>query len=291
MTLLSKAWTNLLNVAEQSAFRDVCVRQGGCKDAGVTPLDVAKMLEKLVNPALVYVYENGEPIPSSYYTRHINIAGQAIPVVDCVQLDNWLSNGFGLLIEAMDQLFPHLGEAASAVESKMLDHSVNVAAMLSSPGCELYSPHFDMANVLVCQVSGSKHWKFYAEREPSSNYKKLNPAELGPVVQEVLMLPGDVMFVPRYIPHQCETIAPSMHLTADVSWFGATMFDWAQSLMKSSVACAEIPWREGVKMVESSQAERDRVLGEMQSLADRNATEVKVRRSQHLSKFRQRWST
>lgn len=291
MTLLSRAWVDLLATAEQTGYKDICVKRNACRDPGITPLDVVRALEKLMSPALVYVYENGEPLPSSFYTRQVHVAGQAIPVVDCTQLDNWLNNGYGLLVEAMDQLFPHLGEAAAAVESKMLDHSVNVASMLSQPGCEVYSPHFDMANVLVCQVTGQKHWKFYAPREPSSNYKKLNPAELGPVCLEVLMEPGDVMFVPRYFPHQCETISPSMHLTADVSWFGATMFDWAQSLMKASVACAEMPWREGVKMVESSQAERDRVLGEMESLADRNASDVKVRRSQHLSKFRQRWST
>lgn len=290
--LLADAWVEMLKRTADSNYKvlvpstDISVLA-----PPITPRHIIQALEGVVDPALVHLYRNGYPGNPEDHTRYIHVNRTRVPTVDCQVIDGCLEQGTALLVEAVDQMFPEVSKVAEVVETEMPGHSVNIAAMLSTAGgCEVYSPHFDMAHVLVYQVSGTKEWTFYEPREPFSNYKKLSARELGKATRTLTMLPGDVMFVPKYVPHHCKTLKDSMHLTADISWCGATLFDWARSLMNAPAACAELPWQEGVKMVESSQSERDRVLGEMHSLGDRNLAEVKVRRSQHLNKFRQRWS-
>lgn len=290
---LTDAWVEMLLQAAGYEYKTVVAGTGvSVLNQPITPQQIIQALEGVVDPALVHLYRNGYPGNPEDHTRYIHVNETRVPTVDCQIVDACLEQGTALLVEAVDQMFPEISKAAEAVEMKMPDHRVNVAALLSAiGGCEVYSPHFDLAHVLVYQVCGTKQWTFYEPREPSSNYKKLGARELGQATQTVTMLPGDVMFVPQYVPHHCKTLKDSMHLTADVSWFGATLFDWAEALKKAPVACAEMPWHQALKMVENSQPERDRVLGEMQYLRERNAAETKARRSQRLNKFRQRWST
>ena len=80
----------------------------------------------------------------------------------------------------------------------------NVNAYLSFHKGGAFKPHWDVMDVLVVQVHGNKRWRIW-------NAQTSNPVELAdrPKVdfsiapdQEIVMAPGDVLFIPRASPTQ-----------------------------------------------------------------------------------------
>ncbi|NVJ61925.1 MAG: hypothetical protein HWE27_16155 [Gammaproteobacteria bacterium] len=89
--------------------------------------------------------------------------------------------------------------------------------------------HFDYYNAMILQVTGRKRWRLYdfVVDKPckESDRIKLHHEKLGRPIIDVTLEPGDVLYVPRGMPHkpECED-SDSLHLTV-----GITTHTWANT--------------------------------------------------------------
>jgi bifunctional lysine-specific demethylase and histidyl-hydroxylase NO66 len=125
----------------------------------------------------------------------------------------------------------------------LLEHEfgnmVGANAYLTPPnGAQGFAPHYDDIEAFCCQLEGQKRWKVYAPlhkaaRLPRTSSRDYTPSDLREVepVMDVVLSPGDVLYMPRGWIHQACTlpetsVSPdghghSLHLTI------STMQQWA----------------------------------------------------------------
>jgi hypothetical protein len=102
---------------------------------------------------------------------------------------------------------------------------VHANMYLTPKGAQGFDAHFDTHEVLVLQLEGSKHWRLYgsARRFPSVEDRFDGPKDtLGPA-REVVLQPGDLLYIPRGHVHEAFTSeCSSLHVTV-----GINVFRWA----------------------------------------------------------------
>lgn len=97
-----------------------------------------------------------------------------------------------------------------------LRHPVGATSVLT-PGREHgLALHYDLPSVLVMQLHGEKEWQLYEplDDKPMS-IRPLAEAEVeGLPYRSIWLRPGDVLYVPRGLPHRCYSgDGPSLHLS------------------------------------------------------------------------------
>jgi hypothetical protein len=122
------------------------------------------------------------------------------------------------------------------------------------PGSQGFAPHWDDIDAFVLQVEGEKRWRLYAPRSPDEanprfSSPNLPQDELGALIEEVTLRPGDLLYLPRGIVHQatCSETA-SLHVTASVgrqhAWRDLLEVGVLGALEASAMAHPE--WRESL---------------------------------------------
>ena len=91
---------------------------------------------------------------------------------------------------------------------------------LTPPGSQGFAPHFDDIDAFILQLEGSKTWKLYAPTSarnvlPRYSSRDFTEDELGEQVLEVVLQPGDLLYLPRGQVHQAQSLpdSHSLHLT------------------------------------------------------------------------------
>lgn len=105
---------------------------------------------------------------------------------------------------------------------------------LTAAGQELSAPpHTDKQDVFVLQTQGQKHWRVYSPPPPSrmpradpfargKGTDHLSLSELDAPLLDVVLSPGQVLYIPAGFPHTTDTIYgitdgdPSVHLTVGI---------------------------------------------------------------------------
>ena len=129
---------------------------------------------------------------------------------------------------------PRLAAVLAAVEGEV-GSVVGANAYLTPAGAQGFAPHWDDIDAFVLQVDGRKRWRLYGARSadevlPRHSSADLDPASLGPLLADIVLEPGDVLYMPRGTVHQAETpqgdgegdegavilAGPSLHLTISI---------------------------------------------------------------------------
>lgn len=149
--------------------------------------------------------------------------------------------GFTILINDVDQRDTRTAALCESLEQK-LGLPVNANVYVTHRGTQGFEAHFDAMDVLVVQLEGEKDWLLYEPFLPlADNERKFAPpgALLASVpTARVTLRPGDVLFLPRGMPHEAATAqgsALSMHVTLGVLGKGAT---WAELVHAAIDECA-----------------------------------------------------
>jgi hypothetical protein len=100
----------------------------------------------------------------------------------------------------------------------------------SQRGSEAYRGHLDTDDVLAIHLAGAKKWRLHKRQSPRRTHLvELGESEMGPLDAELVMHPGDVLFLRSGTPHQVETVGDySLHLSFDLCDRAAgieTLFD------------------------------------------------------------------
>jgi ribosomal protein L16 Arg81 hydroxylase len=135
--------------------------------------------------------------------------------IDIGKLEEFLANGFSLVITPIDRHVPAL-EALCASIGSQTGEQIKVGVIVTACGTDgAFKIHFDPEDLIILQVEGTKRWKIFGP--PVSNPvigmpKQEAPPEDKPIFDEVLQ-PGDFLFLPAGTWHHCENgPGRSLHL-------------------------------------------------------------------------------
>ena len=124
--------------------------------------------------------------------------------------------GDTLVFDQADRLHPPLDRALSQCEAE-IRMPCRVNAFLTPPGNKGFNLHYDTHEVIVMQVSGTKHWRIcnnplaLPHEEQRYSHALTASAE---VIAELTLYPGDMLYLPRgYIHDAASTNTTSLHIS------------------------------------------------------------------------------
>jgi len=129
-------------------------------------------------------------------------------------------DGATVVLQGLHLTDPHLARFANNVALE-LDQPVQLNAYLSPAAAQGLDLHFDYHDVFVVQLEGTKRWRVWAPndrtRQPIGGKHAIpRPTfdEVGDPLLDLVLEPGDVLYLPRGHPHVAETTdRASAHLT------------------------------------------------------------------------------
>jgi ribosomal protein L16 Arg81 hydroxylase len=144
--------------------------------------------------------------PGSYCVPAEDRSGNTVLQPDAGKVMDLLRKGSSLVANDIDTLTPELSRTADAFEAAF-DAKVQVNLYCSWKQRQAFNSHFDTHDVFALHVEGEKVWRVYSTRMPhpirherhgndaydETQHKK----QRGPLLMEVRMTPGDVLYLPR----------------------------------------------------------------------------------------------
>ncbi len=143
-----------------------------------------------------------------------------------------LPQGVSIVVNYVQRWVAQISQLSAAIERQM-GIRTHVNAYLSFSRGGAFKPHWDVMDVLVLQVHGSKQWRVWSAEVPDPIEDVPFNASVAPD-QEVELMPGDVLFIPRGEPHSAAVSAErSVHLT--ISLLSYNGIDFLDHLRKEAV--------------------------------------------------------
>jgi hypothetical protein len=176
----------------------------------------------LNNPLLdldyLNLFQGGKPVDLSNARLYKVVQKRKIAFADRRVLQQHLEHGAACVLEGLDILEPEINTLATALDRGRAATFCNATVFFSQRGHEAYRGHVDTDDVLVVHLAGEKRWSIHRRQPPRRvNLADLELAQMGPVEAEVVMRPGDVLYLRNFTPHRVETLSPySLHLSFDL---------------------------------------------------------------------------
>jgi len=158
-------------------------------------------------PDIFRFFKNGKPIDLRRFGM-IDPKGR----LDRAALRPWLSQGITAIFNGLDGSSGYFWDEAVKLE-QALGAVVSIDAIGSLGTVCGLPPHYDDRDLIIVQVAGRKHWKILGTPIEAPWRKRTMPAP-ETVTNEFVMQPGDMLFVPAGLYHQCVPLEPSLHLGA-----------------------------------------------------------------------------
>lgn len=176
----------------------------------------------LVPAALIGVVRGGSttPINKLVCSFPVGIGGNDSDFIDPTKIREAFSNGSTVLVRGVQTFWSPMRDFARDLEAE-ISHPVSINCYITPPDSVGLSRHYDMHEVIVLQVEGSKRWEigprgFLNPLEGKHPFK----ATSGGITEEttVTMKAGDSLYVPRGYLHRCTAggSVPSLHLTIGI---------------------------------------------------------------------------
>jgi len=146
-------------------------------------------------------------------------------------------DGGSVVLNRIDKLWAPIGQLCVSLRKQL--HHVFAVMYLTPRGSQAVRAHTDDQDVFVLQLAGSKHWRIYSTplplpyeheqlgKEPAT---QLSSEILGQPRLEVHLQPGELLYLPRGVPHEARADggSSSLHLTltvqtSDLTWAGLLM--------------------------------------------------------------------
>ncbi|WP_428936376.1 cupin domain-containing protein [Streptomyces sp. ACT015] len=187
---------------------------------------------------------DGRQLPeSAYLEARAARRGRRRVRVDPVRLRAALAGGHTLAMRYMDEIHPGLSLLSEAFERRLLsDFEFNLYASWQPTGG--FNAHWDNHDVFAIQLQGRKRWRILGRNEYSMRARDsamgTPPAE---VVADLVLDPGDVLFLPRGYWHDPVTEeGPSLHITGSIPCTtGMDLTRWVlDQLREDEAMCAEL---------------------------------------------------
>lgn len=172
----------------------------------------------LLQPDWIHLRQHGQTVPLEPACLWKVIQTKKLLFMDKELINEHLRKGAAIVLEGLDILDAGINAFLAAVDAALPCSLVNGAVFFSQHDNEAYGGHRDTDDVLVVQISGEKLWHVYAPQQRRYfNNSPLVGAQLGTEVTQLVMKPGDALYVRAGVPHLCQTPGDhSLHLAFDL---------------------------------------------------------------------------
>jgi bifunctional lysine-specific demethylase and histidyl-hydroxylase MINA len=164
-------------------------------------------------------------VPLSEYTRDgVGRDGRPAPQVDFERVRALVQRGASIVLNEVETLTPGL-KRITEVLSREPGGKVQANLYCSWQRRQAFAVHFDTHDVFAMQITGEKTWRIYQRhfKDPINHPafklidQRAHDANKGALQMEVLMRPGDLIYIPRGFYHEAmaETDA-TVHLSYSV---------------------------------------------------------------------------
>jgi hypothetical protein len=190
---------------------------------------------------------NSRPVQPEFYLDEIETLDGMVRRADPAKVQLFLAMGASLVANSLEAVSP---EARAVVQALSDRYSARAGAnaYCSFEAIQAFASHCDLHEVFAVQCDGEKIWRIYRNRaaapvEPLSgeDAQAIIDSVKGPVMMEVRMRPGDVLYIPRGYYHDAMAVSgASLHVTFSVAPLtGRYLFRLLEELAAEDVAFRE----------------------------------------------------
>lgn len=199
----------------------------------------------LLPPEWMYVKRAGERVKMENFCFYKTVQNHQLNFMDKEVLSNEINKGAAVVLEGIDILDPNINEFVARLDESLPCVLANSEAFFSQQDNEAYPAHCDADDVLVVQLAGKKIWQlFNPQQRRYVGIANLNDQQLGPVMQEVSMRPGDALYVRAGVPHRCKTPAPfSLHMSFDLVDSSPRVAEITEQATQQYKTACELPYK------------------------------------------------
>jgi ribosomal protein L16 Arg81 hydroxylase len=171
------------------------------------------------------VAKDGATLPESSFTSPAGVGATIADQLDDTALWRAFADGATLVLQALHRTWEPIADLVSALSDE-LGHPVQANAYVTPQQNRGFDTHYDVHDVFVLQVEGTKRWTIHepvlpdplrdqpwtAHRQEVSEAAATNKAHLDTVLR-----PGDVLYLPRGWLHSAQAQGDvSIHVTLGV---------------------------------------------------------------------------
>ncbi|MFF4244765.1 cupin domain-containing protein [Streptomyces sp. NPDC001822] len=170
------------------------------------------------------VAKNGATLPESSYTSSAGVGAGIGDQVDDTALWRAFDDGATLVLQALQRTWAPVADFCAGLGSE-LGHPVQANAYVTPPRSRGFDDHYDVHDVFVVQVVGTKRWVVHRpvhpdplRDQPWTAYRSaVAEAACAEAHTDTVLEPGDVLYLPRGWLHAAEAQGEiSVHLTLGV---------------------------------------------------------------------------
>jgi ribosomal protein L16 Arg81 hydroxylase len=181
--------------------------------------------ERGVRAPFIRLAKDGDLVDKTCYLGPAGFGAEIPDQVDSAKVLDQFACGATIVLQGLHRLWPPLIDfARQAVDE--LGHPVQVNAYITPADSRGFDPHYDVHDVFVLQVAGSKRWVVHTPvhdhplpTQPWTQHRAAiaERAAEEPVIDTTLSA-GDTLYLPRGWLHSASAIdTTSIHLTVGVS--------------------------------------------------------------------------
>ena len=206
----------------------------------------------LLHPDWLYIKQDGVRVQLEKFCFYKTVQNKQLNFIDKDVINNEINKGAAVVLEGIDLLDPVVNEFVTRLDDSLPCVLSNAEIFFSQQDNEAYEGHCDADDVLVVQLAGKKTWNLYAPQQRRyAGIQNLNEQQLGPVMQEINMRPGDAIYLRAGVPHRCVTSAPfSMHMSFDLVDSSPQVLDITNEATKHYAHACELPYAPLADVVE-----------------------------------------
>jgi lysine-specific demethylase/histidyl-hydroxylase NO66 len=173
---------------------------------------------------------NTEPVLADHYVDEVQTSDGPSRRANPAKVHMFMGMGASLVANSVEEVSPEVREVTAMLSRTFAGVSV-ANAYCSFKDVQAFDSHFDLHEVFVVHFEGEKTWRLYRDRveapieqPPDHAAKSIIDRVKGPVMQEVTLRPGDLLYIPRgYIHDALAGSEASLHLTYAVMPYDARL--------------------------------------------------------------------
>lgn len=241
--------TRLTGLSTEEFARDVWARKPLLtrRASDFSDLFSAEAVDELISrrglrTPFLRVAKDGSTLPESAFTSSAGVGATIADQLDDTALWRAFADGATLVLQALQRTWGPVGEFGARLGAQ-LGHPVQANAYVTPPQSRGFDAHYDVHDVFVLQIGGTKRWLVHEPVHPdplrdqpwTDHRSAVAEAARGAAHLDTVLEPGDVLYLPRGWLHAAEAQGGvSVHLTLGIhTW---TRYALAEQLAQAALA-------------------------------------------------------
>ncbi|MFF8554948.1 JmjC domain-containing protein [Streptomyces sp. NPDC015501] len=189
------------------------------------------------------VAKDGSTLPESSFTAPAGVGATVADQLDDTALWRAFEGGATLVLQALHRTWEPVAELVSAL-GRELGHPVQANAYVTPPQNRGFDAHYDVHDVFVLQIEGTKRWVVHEPVLPDPLRDQPWTGHRAAVAEraahdaphlDTTLRPGDVLYLPRGWLHSAQAQGEvSVHLTLGIHVW--TRYALAEHLVRAALA-------------------------------------------------------